>query len=461
MATTTLSSRRTAPGPRGRSQLDGLRLMRRNLSDLQRDPYELFLRLHQEFGGIVRLRLGPYLTHLITDPELVKHVLVDNRRNYARGRMYDNFKLFFGAGLLTTDGAVWRAHRRVVQPAFHHEAIDATTETIAEVTSHTLDRWQSRADFGEAFDLVPELMRLSLTVLGKVMFGADLAQPGDEVDTSLRFALRAMIVSGHLEQLMPRWMPTPYNRKLRHSQQVLHGLMDRVLAERLSRRKQGHDLLSLLLSAADEDGGGFDRAAVHDEMMTIFLAGHETTGTALAWTLYALATRPEVRARVEHEVDRALAGRVPGLADLASLPYTRMVVEESLRLCPPIWTFPRDALTDDQVGGYHIPAGSSVFLSPYVTHRCSDLWDNPEAFDPERFSPERAMLRPRFAYFPFGGGQRQCIGQSLALLQLQIVTAMVAQRVRLHPVPGHQIACAQQVSLRPAHGIPVTVHPRS
>jgi cytochrome P450 len=215
-----------------------------------------------------------------------------------------------------------------------------------------------------------------------------------------------------------------------------------------------------MLARDEETGEGLSEQEIHDEAVTLFLAGHETSGTGLAWTLYLVSQHPEVRRKVEEEVDTVLGGRAPVVADLRQMTYTRMVVDESLRMCPPIWAFPRDAIEDDEIGGYHIPAGSSIFLLPYVTHRHPAFWENPEAFDPERFNPERPSSRPRFAYFPFGGGQRQCVGMHLALLELQVGLAMVSQRFRLHAVPGHPIELRPRVSLRPIHGIRMTLHPR-
>jgi len=244
-----------------------------------------------------------------------------------------------------------------------------------------------------------------------------------------------------------------YNRRVRRDRLALHELMDRIIAAHRDGNLPG-DLVSLLLSARDpETGQPLTHADIRDELMTIFLAGHETTGTGLSWMLYALSKHPHVCEQLEAEVDRVLAGRTPTLEDLAHLEYSRMVVQEALRMYPPIWLYPRDAIAGDRIGGYQIPAGSSVFLTPYVTHRHPAFWDNPEAFDPERFTPDRVAARPRFAYFPFGGGQRQCIGNNMALLQMQLVLVMLAQRLRLQAVSGHPVEYAFLVSLRPIHGI--------
>jgi cytochrome P450 len=262
-----------------------------------------------------------------------------------------------------------------------------------------------------------------------------------------------MIFSGSMAQLLPSWMPIPYNQRVKRDRAALHQLMDRIIAAHQDGSRPG-DLVSLLLAARDPDSGRpLTHTEIRDELMTIFLAGHETTGTGLSWMLYAMSKHPHVREQLEAEVDAVLGGRTPGLDDLARMPYSRMVVQEALRMYPPIWLYPRDAMADDEVGGFHIPQGSSVFLTPYVTHRHPAFWDNPEAFDPERFTSEQVASRPRFAYFPFGGGQRQCIGNNMALLQMQLLLVMMAQRFRLQVVSGHPVEYAFLVSLRPVHGI--------
>jgi cytochrome P450 len=446
--------RRNAPGPGPSALLD-------SLTRLQRDPYRLFLDLRRRYGPLVRLRLGPYLTHLVTDPEDVKHVLQDNNGNYVRGRMYESFKLFFGNGLLTNDGPAWQDHRRIVQPLFHKRRVEEFATLMTDETATLLDRWTgvARSADGGPLDVVPEVMHLSLNILGRVMFGTDLGRLAEEAQPAVRVCIRAMIFTGAPDELVPRWIPTPYNLRLRTAQRTLRGMVDGFIAAH--RGQERGDLVGMLLAARDsQTGEPLPQEAVRDELMTIFLAGHETTGTALAWTLYLLGRHPAVCRTLEDELADVLGGRAPTLEDLPRLPYLRMVVDESLRLYPPIWLYPRDAVGDDDLGGYHIPARTSVFLSPYVTHRAPEYWDNPDACDPERFLPERSAGRPRYAYFPFGGGQRQCIGMHMAMLQLLLFTAMVAQRFRLHPVPGHPVSCGTLVSLRPLEGISMTIHER-
>ena len=439
--------RRRAPGPGKEPLLMG------SLHEMRSNPMRLLLRLQREHGDVARMRLGPYVVHLVAHPEHIKYVLQDNNSNYARGRMYHQFKCFMGQGLLTNDGPAWINHRRMAQPLFNRRSVDAMATTMTDHIGAMLDRWEEYARGHKLFDIVPEMMHLSLGILSRIMFSVDLREEAESLAPAVRFSLTAMIFSGDMSQFFPSWLPLPYHRRVRRDRRLLHAVMDRIIAAHRGDNPPD-DLVTLLLSAGGD-------AEIRDEMMTIFLAGHETSGTGLSWMLYALSRHTEVRNRLEREIEDVLGGRTPVLGDLEQMPYSRMVVEEALRLYPPIWLYPRDAARDDQIGGYHIPAGSSVFVSPYVTHRHPAFWDNPEAFDPERFTPEQVAARPRYTYFPFGGGQRQCIGNHMAMLQLQLALVMIAQRYRLHVAPGHPVEQGFLVSLRPLHGILMTLRHRA
>lgn len=443
---------RCAPGPRG------LARNIRNLKRLQTNAHALFLSCQREYGDLVRLPLGPYITHLALHPDHVQHVLVNNHENYRRGKMYENFKMFFGNGILTSDGEIWRKHRRIVQPLFHKAVIEGMFSTFVSCTEAALERLGRYQRSGECFDVVPQMMALTLDALGRAMFSRSLLPAASRIGPAVQVSVRAMIVTGAPEEMAPLWFPIPYTARIRRAQRVLRSVIDDVISHHRDSAEQMHDLVSLLLAYQDEAGNGLAQQQIRDELMTIFMAGHETTGSAMAWTLYNVGKHPEVCLKLEAELSRVLNGRAPTLEDLPKLTYTRMVVEESLRLYPPIWLFPRDAVEDDEIAGYHIPKGSSVFLIPFVTHRHPEFWENPDAFDPERFAPENAARRPRFAYLPFGGGQRLCIGQRMALMQIQIAVAMIAQRFRIHPLPGASLRCATVISLRPVDGIPITLH---
>lgn len=452
---------RTAPGPRGAWSIPG------SLRAFQKNAPQLFTELRREYGDMVRLPLGPlgfFTVHLNYESEAIQYVLQDNNRNYVRGKGYDAFKIFMGTGLLTTDGDEWRNRRRIVNPLFHRSAVTTMTTTMTDATTRVLDDWERRpaAVREQGLDVVQEMMDLALGALGQIMFDTDLAADRPQVGPAMVTAIEAMAFRGTLPQLTPSLVPIPYNLRIRRARKVLHRVVSRIVtAHREGRHGELTDLVSLLLSAKDADTGAeLSEADVRDEVMTVFMAGHETTGTGLAWALSELAGSPKIQWELQAEVDRVLGRRAPTMADLPELPYARMVADETLRLHPPIWVYPRDALEEDVVGGYRIPAKGTVLLVPYVTHRHPDYWVDPETFDPQRFSADQEAKRPRYAYFPFGGGQRKCIGNSMALLQMQLTIAMVAQRFTLGVPPDSVPDPATLVSLRPPSGIRLTIEGR-
>ncbi|MGU3776446.1 cytochrome P450 [Burkholderia metallica] len=448
-----MSTKRLAPGPRG-SVVMG------NLAEYKRNPVTMLLKLQQQYGDIARNRLGPFLTHALAHPDGVQHVLQDNHRNYVRGRFYDNFKMFFGDGLLTTDGEFWRRHRRVVQPLFHRKQVESHTAAVGDAALALVERWLGQPAHAP-FDVVEEMMRVSLRMLGLMLFNADISRHADEVGPAVRFGIEAMMPQGNLNDFVPRWMPTPFNRRIARARRGIDAIVDAIVAEHRAGRCDTSDVISLLLAARDPDTGApLTEREVHDEVMTVFLAGHETTGSGMAWGLYALAQHPDVLRRLRDELDAVLGGRAPDADDIARLPYLVQTVDEILRLYPPIWGFTRDLVDDDEIGGYHVPAGSSVFMSPYVTHRHPALWANPDAFDPENFG-SHAPARHKYAYFPFGGGMRKCIGYQTALLQMRVLIAVVAQHVDLSAVPGRSLDTGATISLRPRDGIYLVARPRS
>ncbi|WP_380285861.1 cytochrome P450 [Kitasatospora purpeofusca] len=446
---------RPAPGPRG------LRTVPGNLRKFQRNAPALFTELNRAYGDMVKLPLGYFTVHLNYHPDNIRYVLQDNNQNYVRGKGYDAFKIFMGMGLLTLDGEEWKQHRRVVNPLFHRTAIDAMATTMTDSTALVLDRWEKEAPDAAGIDVVPEMMDLTLGALGKVMFDTDLHPLSDRVGPAMVTSIEAMVFRGTLNQLTPEFVPIPYNRRIRRARRVMYEVVDGIVeAHRAGRHEGLTDLVSLLLQARDESGGEWTGQQVRDEIMTVFMAGHETTGTGLAWALYELAKDPQVQEGLHEEVERVLGGRTPGIEDLARLPYTRMVADETLRLHPPIWVYPRDAVGEDDVNGWHVPAGGSVFMVPYVTHRHPDYWVDPERFDPERFTERNRAQQPRYAYFPFGGGRRKCVGNQMALVQTHLTLAMVAQRFRLRLVPDHPLTLGTLVSFRPVDGIRLVVEPR-
>jgi cytochrome P450 len=415
----------------------------------------------ERYGDVVRYPMGPFRVYQVSHPDDVKRVLVDNARNYRKTDLMQRLRPIFGNGLLLSEGDFWMRQRRLAQPAFHRERLAGLTATMPGLIASELQRWEAHVGSGQPFDLAAELMRLTLDLTGQVLFSTDLSEVADDMGR----AMTVLIEEANRRVLsllpLPDFLPFPSHRRFRSALRLL----DRVVLDIIDQRRHGaspahDDLLSLLMETRDADTGeGMSDSQLRDEVMTLVLAGHETTASALAWAFHLLHRHPEAEERLVREVASVLGNRVPGFEDLPRLAYTARVFDETLRLYPPAWFFSRMALADDELGGYTIPRGSIVVVLPYVIHRHPAFWEHPEAFDPDRFLPERSGSRPRFAWLPFGGGQRVCIGQGLAVMEGQLILAMMAQRYRFRPVPGHPVEPRALVTLRPSHGLRVTAHP--
>ena len=423
------------------------------------DPLNYLVSATREHGDVVYLDMGPRRFYLINHPDGVKHVLQDNNRNYRKG--YEKLKPFLGNGLVASEGDFWRRQRRLMQPAFHRERIAALTTTMTEVTATMIERWRPFAERGEPIDAADEMMRLTLNIIVSTMFSTDVEREYAMLSEAFGVALEYLNTKLFSPIDIPERWPTPLNRRFLKARRTIDDVVYRVIGERRRTGNTGDDLLGMLLEARDEETGeGMSDEQLRDEVTTIFVAGHETTAATLTWTWYLLSKHPDIARRVSNEVDAALGGRTPAMADLSNLAYTRMVIDEAMRLYPPAWMFARLAIGDDEVCGYRIPAGSMVMLSPYVMHRHPAYWDNPEGFDPERFLPERSADRPKYAYFPFGGGPRLCIGNTFSQIEAQLIVAMVAQTYRLHLLPGYRVEARPISTLRPHPGVMMTVQKR-
>jgi cytochrome P450 len=431
------------------------------LARMRTDPLGFLLDGQRRYGDVFRFQLGPFVLHLLAHPDHIRHVLLDNQVNYSRSWVYNHPKLVAGEGLVTTDGPVWRRLRRMVQPAFHHRRIEAMAGMMTDATDAMLGRWRGRPQGDQPLDIAAEFMALTLRVVGQTLLSVDLGGNADRIGPAISTTME--YVQFRLDNLLalPLGVPTPRNLRFRRAL----GLLDSIIFEIIDRRRREpgcvcDDLLTLLLAARDEETGeGLTDRELRDQLMTFIAAGHETTAGTLAWTFYMLSQNPEAEGRLRAEVSTVLGGRTPIAADLPRMAYTRRVIEESLRIYPTVYGLLRSAKADDEIGGYGIPAGSQVFLSPYVTHRHPDYWPNPEAFDPDRFLPERSASRPGFAWFPFLGGPHLCIGKEFAMMEAMLVVARITQQFRLNLAPGIRVEPKAMLTLRPRGGLHMTVRP--
>jgi cytochrome P450 len=449
LAVAPTESLRTFPGPRGR-------LLSGSLFDAWEDPLSLFAGGTQEHGDFVCFRFAWIEYFLLNDAHAAHRVLVENAKGYHKSPNYGGLKVMLGEGLLTSEGDHWRRQRKLAQPAFHRDRLASFAATMARATEDMLARWPTDHPAGTAFDLHAEMMRLTFRIVGLTLLGADLESESREFGDSLNVALKW--ANEYVESVLriPPWVPTPKNLAFRAAQRRIEGVVGRVVAARRAAPEGHDDLLSMLMSAREEgsDVGMSDRQLM-DELLTLTLAGHETTANALSFTFFLLSRHPDVRRRLTAEVDAVLSGRTPELADLPRMPFTKAVIEESLRLYPPAWIVERFSLEADQVDRYAIPKGAIVGVSPFVIHRNPRYWPNPEGFDPERFlTPDKD--RPKLAYMPFGAGPRTCIGNAFAMMEMQMIVAMIASRGALDLVPGFRLELDPSVTLRPKHGVMVS-----
>ena len=450
-----------------------------SLLEFRRDSLGGLKNAAANYGDIVRLRFLHIEYLFFNHPDAIKHVLQDNHRNYVKTPSYHKMKIFIGEGLLTSEGDFWRRQRRMAQPGFHREQLAGLAARMSEEAQATVARWQAAADKGpgrgpgpgpvpgepQAIDLTAEMSRLTMRIASTTLFGMGL----DEEDA--RAIGRAVEVAQEeterrVQELFnwPLWLPTPRNRRANQAIAALDGIVYRMIERRRRDPKGTHelpariDLLQMLLDARDADTGeGMSDRELRDEVATIFTAGHETTANALGWTFHLLAEHPAVEDELRAELSRVLGGRAPGLEDLKKLPYMHQVIEESLRLYPPAWGLERRAVGPDVVMGHPIGAGTNIVLCPWTTHRHPAFWRDPERFDPTRFSTENSAGRRRYAYYPFGGGPRLCIGREFALMELQLVLPVLLQAFRFAPVPGQRVELLPQITLRSRYPLRYTL----
>jgi cytochrome P450 len=435
-------------------------LLRALFGAMQQNPLDYFTELAQTYGDVSGMRIGNFRTLFINHPDLIEDVLVNKARLYHKGRILQSNKYLFGEGLLTSEGDFWLRQRRLAQPAFHRERINAYAATMADYTEQMLATWRG----GEERDVHEEMMNLALRIVGKTLFDSDVTRDAKEVGETLDILLEIAANFGRTV-LVPLWVPTPRNLRAKLGVRRLEKVIYRIIAERRAGGRDGAgldrgDLLSTLLQVQDEDGTRMSDRQLRDETITLFLAGHETTANTLSWTWWLLAQNPTVEKRFHEELDGVLGGRAPTAEDLPKLPYLGHVLTESLRLYPTAWGMARLAAEEHEIAGYPVHTGYGVAFAQWVVHRDARWFDAPLEFRPERWENSLAKQLPRFAYFPFGGGPRQCIGNTFALMEASVVLATVGQKFRFALVPGHKVTPLASITMRPRNGIRVRLEVR-
>ena len=415
------------------------------------DPLAFALENARQFGEVAYYRLGSWRVYQLNSPELIRQILIEQPEKFHKPRIVNRaLRPFAGNGLFTSDGDLWKRQRKLIQPAFHHSQLAKYAEIMLAHAVRLMDSFRA----GEAREINADMVKLTLGVVVKSLFGADLTSKAQEIGALMTAILEAANQRLRSAAPIPSWAPTPRNLRERRALARIETMLRSLIEERRASAERRNDLLSVLLTAVDEESGaGMSDRQLRDEMMTLFLAGHETTANALTWTWYLLSRHPRVEAKLIGELHRVLRGRAPAAADLQQLPYTEMVVRESLRLYPPAPGLAREPLEDVRIGRYEIPRGSLVIVSTYALHRDARFFDDPERFDPERFAAGWEERIPRYAYLPFGGGPRVCIGNGFAMMEARLAVAAIAQRWQFLLEPGQEVVPVQLVALRPKNGI--------
>ena len=439
-------TRQIPPGPKGLPVL-GI------TTQVRKDPLGYFARVAAEYEGLAMLPVGLDKVYLLNSPATLKHVLVDNWRNYRKSDFYNKLRPLFGHGIVTNDGDQWRRQRQLMNPSFHGESLQRIGQIMRAATASKISAWRERPA-GQSFNMATEITELSLAIVMESLFAADAKGRTDAiahaVDTMIEVCERRVWA---VPDLHDRPVSPLYWRH-RRARAALDEIVFDIIEGRFKSGNAGNDLLGMLLSAQDpETGEGMTPAQLRDETTTLLVTGHESTANATVWVLYTLAQHPEIEAKVREEIDRVCGGDTPTDEDLRNLTSQRMVIEEVIRLYPPAWTVSRTAIEDDVIDGYDVPAGTNIMVSPYVIHRNPRYWPDPERLDPMRFAPEQQENRPKFAYIPFAGGPRNCIGMHFAMMEMQIAITMLLQAFRTKLAPQPPIEREAILSIRPKDGI--------
>ncbi len=433
-----------------------------SLPSLLKDPFNFVADSRRDLGDLYWLNLGLSKVVILNHPRHAQYIMRDNARNYRKGGpMWDAVRSLLGNGLVVSEGDFWLRQRRMMQPHFHRRRLAGLTDLMVSAIQDALDIWQEQSKDGREFNLASGFNKVTMKVIVRTLFGSALSQEEmEEVGEAMTFVLDYLIsamVTGNL----PSWMPIPGRKKYNKALEVIDDVIFRIIAQVRAGEEADNHLLAMLLNTVDaETGEKMTDQQLRDEVTTLFLAGYETTSIALTWAFDYLNQNPDILEKVQAEVDEVLDGRTPEFADIPNLTYTRMVFEETMRLRPPSYWLPRIVVEDDEIDGHHIPAGTNVVSLTYMYHRHPEHWDNPEQFSPDRFSKENKVGRHKFAFIPFGAGQRKCIGMDFAMMEGPLVLAMVAQRFKVNTISDQPTKPMLSSTLRPKGGLPVNLQPR-
>jgi len=440
----------TAPKPQDRVPPGSTQPLPLRIVRGVRDPMAFLQGFEAQYGDIVTLRSGR--TYAVFNPDYIKHVLQENAQNYQKGPRYRSMLLpYMGNGLLTSEGEFWLRQRRLAQPAFHRRHLEALTAPVQSSVADMLHGWDRQARQQRPVPLREELTTLTLRITLQNLFSTDADANLPAIEPAIHTINEQMrLAKIFLPVHLPRWIPTPGRIRFARALAAIDEFVYRTIRDRRANPRDTADLVSLLLAARDEDNGEtMDDKQVRDELVTMLNAAHDTVTDAMTWAMVLLAQHPEHRARARDEVRQVLNGEPPTVAHVHAMPFVGRVFHEALRLYPPGWAFARTAIAEDSIDGYRIPAGAFIVMSPYVMQRSKKYWEHPDVFDPDRFLPERGESRPKFTYFPFGGGQRLCIGAGLAMLEAPIILASILQRFDFDLPPDKPIPASPRISLRP------------
>jgi cytochrome P450 len=442
------AQKKYGPGP------SGFFLPNKYSQYFKKDPMELFMRINNDYGPVASFSFFGIRITSITNPADIKYVLQENSSNYTKSITYNELKHILGQGLLTSEGSFWKRQRRISQPAFKKSMIEGFSTIVLEEVDKVLKSYQNKS----ITDISEDMMKITFTVVGKALFQKDLGERAELISKALDTSLELVLSRMQTIFKFPLSVPTPTNMKLNHAIQVMKSMVDELIME---RRKSGGgqgDLMDFLMFTKDEETGEtMTDSQIRDEVLTFLLAGHETTSNALAWTFYLLSLHPEIRTKVREEVYPVMRTGL-NYSSLENLPYTKNVIQEAMRLYPPIWIIERTPIKDDEVGGFTVPAKSIVSVCINSIHKNKDYWVNPEGFDPDRFNPENSGGRHGFSYLPFGGGPRICIGNHFAMMEATLILASIVHNYDLNLTSLANVAKNPLVTLRPKNGIEMSLH---